>query len=440
MNRLVNILLLLAAVGLILLAGARHEELRRLKMEYEFTLVDPVENASPLVAFTTVALGGFRGLAADALWLRATRLQDEGRYFELVQLSNWITQLEPGFGPVWAFHAWNLAYNISVKYSEAEDRWRWVQSGIQLLRDKGLVYNPASAELYRELAWIFHHKVSGVTDQAHWFYKQQWADEMERALGGATPDFEALETRADALDRYRLEPAFMQQVENTYGPLDWRLPQAHAIYWAAKGRPFARGFYEVALDRIIFDSLAEAFRRGKLFRDDERGVFINSPNLDLLPRVQAAYAKALADYPEEDSIRRGHENFLREAIMIIYSHNRVRQARELFADLKERYGSHIEADTLEEFIPAATADFLDKRAPREALPLIEGALYQSALWSALGEADLAAGHRQLAKLYWDHFMESAVSEEWIERMALPPLEELAAKAEKQAADYLQQMP
>ena len=37
-----------------------------------------VEGAPPLVAFTTVALGGFRGIIADFLWFRAMALQDEG--------------------------------------------------------------------------------------------------------------------------------------------------------------------------------------------------------------------------------------------------------------------------------------------------------------------------------------------------------------------------
>lgn len=421
MNRLANILLLLAAAGLILLAGARHDDLRKLKTEQRIVPADPVENANPLVAFTTVALGGFRGLVADALWLRATRLQDEGRYFELVQLSNWITQLEPGFGPVWAFHAWNLAYNISVKYTDPEDRWRWVQSGIQLLRDRGLVYNPASAEIYRELSWTFFHKVGGVSDQAHWHYKRRWADEMEALLGGATPDFDALKGKKEELAKYRLDAGFMRQVEEAYGPLDWRLSQAHAIYWAARGRKYATGFFKVALDRMIFQAMAEAFLRGKLIRDDEKGVFITSPNLEILPRVMAAYENALKEHPEEENIQTAHEGFLREAIMIVYSHNRTDQARKIFKDLKERYPKHTDADTLEEFIPGEMSNFLDRRAPREALPLIEGALYQSALWRALGEDELAEGNRQLAKLYWDHFMESAISKEWIERMALPPL-------------------
>ena len=101
-----------------------------------------ISNAPPVLAFTTVALGGFRGLIANALWIRTTELQEDGKYFEAVQLADWITKLQPHFSQVWANQAWNMAYNISVKFPNPEDRWLWVQRGIELLRDQGLQYNP----------------------------------------------------------------------------------------------------------------------------------------------------------------------------------------------------------------------------------------------------------------------------------------------------------
>ena len=98
--------------------------------------------AAPVLALTTVALGGFRGLIANALWIRAIRLQDEGRYFEMVTLSDWITKLQPDNSVVWAMQAWNMTYNISVQFESYSDRWLWVRSGMELLRDEGLRYNP----------------------------------------------------------------------------------------------------------------------------------------------------------------------------------------------------------------------------------------------------------------------------------------------------------
>ena len=98
----------------------------------------PLENAPPVLAFTTVALGGFRGLIANALWIRANDLQEEDKYFEMVQLADWITKLQPHFTTVWVHQAWNMAYNISIKFNDMNDRWLWVLRGIELLRDRGL--------------------------------------------------------------------------------------------------------------------------------------------------------------------------------------------------------------------------------------------------------------------------------------------------------------
>ena len=58
------------------------------------TRAQPLENAPPVLAFTTVALGGFRGLISNLLWMRATDLQDEDKFFEMVQLADCPEQQE----------------------------------------------------------------------------------------------------------------------------------------------------------------------------------------------------------------------------------------------------------------------------------------------------------------------------------------------------------
>jgi hypothetical protein len=109
------------------------------------------------------------------LWIRANDLQQDDKFFEAAQLADWITDLEPHFTQVWLFQAWNMAYNISVKFKDFPDRWRWVERGIELLRDDGLRYNPNDVLIYRELAWFFQHKMGQNLDDANMYYKQQWA-------------------------------------------------------------------------------------------------------------------------------------------------------------------------------------------------------------------------------------------------------------------------
>ena len=65
-----------------------------------------------------MALGGFRGLISNFLWIRANDLQQDDKFFEAAQLADWITDLEPHFAQVWKFQAWNMAWNISVKFKE----------------------------------------------------------------------------------------------------------------------------------------------------------------------------------------------------------------------------------------------------------------------------------------------------------------------------------
>ncbi len=101
----------------------------------------------------------------------------------MVQLADWITKLEPHFTQVWLVQAWNMAYNISVKFKDPSDRWRWVQRGLELLRDEGLQYNPHDVLIHRELAWFFQHKMGANLDDAHVYYKQAWANEMADVFG-----------------------------------------------------------------------------------------------------------------------------------------------------------------------------------------------------------------------------------------------------------------
>ena len=183
----------LAAVTLILLVGVSSMQSRmdRQVEEYHLRFTGQVENAPPMVAFTTVALGSFRGLVADLLWLRTGALQEQGNYFEMVQLARWITDLQPTFSGATAYLAWNMAYNISVTCSSFEDRWRWVNEGIKLIRDQAMVYNPEDPMIYKELAWFYHHKMGNILDDANLYYKNQMAILMTGALTDS-PDWEAM--------------------------------------------------------------------------------------------------------------------------------------------------------------------------------------------------------------------------------------------------------
>ena len=180
-------------------------------------------SASALAEGAFAALGGLRSIAAEVVWFRADRLQDEGRYVELAQLANVLAFMEPHTPEVWSYAAWNLAYNISVMMPTHEDRWRWVEAAMRLLRDEGLRLNPASRELCRDLAWLFELKIGADIDSAAPVYREKWreivADVKARGAWG----------------ELGMDPSAMRAVENATGFDDWTEPQLSAIYWAARG-------------------------------------------------------------------------------------------------------------------------------------------------------------------------------------------------------------
>jgi len=172
------------AVGLLIAAGMQLDPINRQRQDMGL-IIDTPENIPPSLAFATIATGAFRGLVVDVLWMRADRLKDEGQFFDARQLAEWITILQPRFASVWEFHAWNMAYNISVAIpaNQPDQRWRWVRNGYELLRDEAIdKYKLKNITLYRELARIFQHKVGGVSDDAHKYYKLQLAMSMEPLL------------------------------------------------------------------------------------------------------------------------------------------------------------------------------------------------------------------------------------------------------------------
>ncbi len=138
--------------------------------------VRPSMLLSPLLALGRAPL-------VDYLWIRATKLKEEGRYFDAYQLAQMICELQPKFAAVWGFQGWNMAYNISVTCKTPEERWRWVRNGYELIRDQGIPLNPNNTQLYRELAWILFHKVGDYMDEWHAYYKLQFALIMEDILG-----------------------------------------------------------------------------------------------------------------------------------------------------------------------------------------------------------------------------------------------------------------
>jgi hypothetical protein len=505
----------------------RLDEINAQRSEMKLVMNEPLENAPPSLAFATVALGAFRGLVVDILWLRADQLKEEGKFFDAKQLAEWITLLQPRFASVWEFHAWNMAYNISVEIpaTRPEERWHWVKNGYELLRDKGIEKNPHSIILYRSLAWIFQHKIGNVTDDAHKYYKLQLYNAMVPLLGPQTqkyykaladapkelgnvlqkPDIakfvnelaladSSFAKPAELIDNYlslrqqpgrfsqqafevidafrgtetleefdtfakayylrhtwKLEPELMVKLNEEYGPidykdpnnvlpLDWVLPDSHAIYWAALGLQRAsRQEYsvdELNTDRIVFHSLQNLYYRGKMIvytsqlpeKNDpcniiERQSVFLFPDLRMFDRYDQALRTLIKKYTRlkgnVESLRSAHNNMLKRAILLFYQAGHMDKATDIYNTLRKECPEDEDIQVpLFEYARNRLINELRSMSINDAREIITFMLQEAYYHYAVGDDDEAFGRERMAREIYDYYQKE-FGNEGVDRVVLP---------------------
>jgi hypothetical protein len=427
----------------------------RTRLGLTYTTV--LKNAPPLLVFTTVALGSFRGLISNFLWSRANDLQQDGKYFEAAQLASWITDLEPHFTQVWVFEGWNMSYNISVKFKENApgdytDRWRWVQRGVELMRDEGLKYNPDNILIFREIAWQFQHKIGANLDDGNMFYKMKWADEMSGFFGDdgtnivnliSPPPGTADWTNAMVLkEKYKMDPAFIKTVDDKYGPFDWRLPESQAVYWGSKGLDQAQLHPDrvkpedlITLRRIIYQSTYQAFKHGRITYNAFSRQYSLTPNLDLVGRVNEIYENMFTEETQHDmrdGILRAQRNFLRDAIYFLYENARNAEAAKWFKYLGEKFPDKpiVETDptslpktlTLDEYAVAVAQIDIDETSQERVTSALQGLVIHA--YQSLVEDDDASYQNLMgiAAGVYTHYDRATASS--AKRIPLMPMDQL----------------
>ena len=453
-----RIILFAVAAALIFSSSRLQDSLNRDRDRLGMTYTAVLDNAPPMLAFTTVALGGFRGLISNFLWIRTFDLQQDDKFFEASQLANWITDLEPHFAQVWAYQAWNMAWNISVKFKENApgdyaDRWRWVDNGITLLRDQGLRYNPDTTLLYQQLGWIFQSKMGQNMDDGNMYYKREWAKAMTPLFGPQGTNFAALlhpqtpEEKTNVMvlrETYKMDPEFAEKVDEEYGPLDWRLPEAHAIYWGAEGLQKAKEHPDkvkpddlITLRRLIYQSMLQAFHHGRIIADPYNHTYALSPDLDIVGKVNDAYEKMYADetdHSQQDGILKAHRNFLRDAVYFLYEADRMAEAGKWFKYLGDRFPDKPIIDnqpdslpknlTLDEYAVAVVQIDIGETSQERVTAAIAGLMAHSYYELVLGNDDRSLNYSQLAKRVYQRFTTNKAYKLGADRIPLPPYDEL----------------
>jgi hypothetical protein len=498
MNKADRIIQIIAASVLVLAIGASGVVATAMSAEAgraQLAYTDEANEGDPPEVALGIAMGAFRGLFVNYLWLRANRLKEDGKFYEAIELSSVITRLQPRFPRVWVFHAWNMAYNISVATYTPQERWLWVNAGVNLLRDQAIPRNPNDVLLHKELAWMFLHKIQGFADDANRYYKRQLAREWTIALGTPpllndswerstqqmveflSPVVEAPDTlegvieaelaartpamvpggalaqddgprspRANQTDRpdtsrvaelvarlrdeaglglgqqllelieirrqlndswytdddtedvvssvtsairgdlsrqglvneqlnllladprfedawerlvphvrkrvliddYNMEPRRMLRYTRKFGPLDWRHPCSHAIYWSHRGveeglqRDITTSFSTLNTDRVTLHAIQELWRDGTVYYDIITGTHFTMMATQYAEMYGRFWHEEVIDRvgrqsPEEkgsSSFAVGYENFLRDVIRVFYRLNQIDRAREFYEKLR----------------------------------------------------------------------------------------------------------
>ncbi|MDR1144915.1 MAG: tetratricopeptide repeat protein [Verrucomicrobiales bacterium] len=130
--------------------------------------------------FTMAALGGFRGLAADSLWLSLTSAWQEQEWERVAALAEMCVLLQPRVAFFWDMGAWNLAWNASVAVEHGpvkggidrrkHDARRWIEAGKDLL-ERGIRVIPEKPILYQRLGDLYWRRL-GNYEQAAECYKE----------------------------------------------------------------------------------------------------------------------------------------------------------------------------------------------------------------------------------------------------------------------------
>lgn len=523
---------LAAAAACILAAAMLMPRIQAQRAELSLTVSpDVLQNMPPDIAFTQAALGSFRGLAVDYLWIRLQGLKEAGRYYEAMELSRLIVRLQPRFISVWDFHAWNMAYNISDAVRTPEEKWLWVQEGIRLLRDEGIPLNPAAPKLYEQLAYTFFHRIGKYSNLTQDYFKLRHATEWHallgempkgsvaaavawlqplaeapaswdelarrepgvaaladeaRALGlkldreflrqiafleagaeltdaqgvvaGQREGFKLTESgarlrelwrkassgrawrallgflRAQALrDEYHMDPAFMLELTQTFGPLDWRHPAAHTVYWSLLGARRSQRRQGVDLyalmsaDRMVVNGLKDLAFGGSVSFDLLSGYYNLVPEPLLLDAYEKAFMEAQGRLERNeqyrDALAENHRGFLLQAVQVAYCYGSQALAEHFYAKLRNEFptrGNY--ARPLDEFVAEELVRGLDRL--ETAGPAIQGFAFRAF------EEGLAGGRRETAerllgfsKQIYDRFQrqQRALGSDFV-KQTLPPYE------------------
>ena len=154
------------------------------------------------------------------------------------------------------------------------------------------------------------------------------------------------------IDSYNMDPALMAKYTEETGPLDWRHPAAHALYWARRGTEYGEHrviddndvFKKINNDRIEIQAMQALARSGLVQFDPFSNDNVTRLNDIRWIKVIDAYFEKL--YTKHYNVRGSggdtftnfHENFMKQAVRELYRVGDVEGAQAILDKLDRLYG------------------------------------------------------------------------------------------------------
>jgi hypothetical protein len=154
-------------------------------------------------------------------------------------------------------------------------------------------------------------------------------------------------------ERHRLEPAFMLEQMERFGPLDWAHPHAHGIYWSERAVSLARDTLrretvnELSIIRTRLGNLQYLMRSGRVEFDPLADRIDILPDPRFIEGYERGIRDALALVASDEGVSagefgratasdlvRGYESFLQQATVFSYLYGDEAQAAGCFGKLR----------------------------------------------------------------------------------------------------------
>ena len=226
-------------------------------------------------------------------------------------------------------------------------------------------------------------------------------------------------------EKLKLDSKVIVEINKEYGEMDWRVPESQAIYWATMGIKRTPGHKDLSCDRIITQSLYEAFRSGRILMIDEKSfeTITLVPNIQLVDAVFDRYKKVQEIYEQNNdfsTFRSARINFIKEAVSILWNYGSFSKSAEYYKKLQaEEPGSH--KLPLEAFVMQQWAEEVRDASVKKASEIVSGLIMRSLFYLIYNDNDAAVANERMARYIYNKYQREMGGDA---RTNLPPYNEM----------------